>query len=158
MGAWQPDISDSFFEASIFKLFINAGCWATWELKNDANLKSHSTPLHFVTTLCGIVVRPQFPVGGLSWELFIQLLTNIIGLFHLAMRDYGLAMVCTAQVPFLVNLDTLLRLVGSTEVRVSWPSAPMNYTVAAYKQLESLFLPSVYFVLHQTWDFLLPDE
>jgi hypothetical protein len=34
----------------------------------------------------------------------------------------------------------------------------MNYTVAAYKQLESLFLPSVYFVLHLTLDFLLPEE
>jgi hypothetical protein len=99
MGAWQPNISHSFFEASIFKLFIDAGCWATWELKNDANLKSHFNPLHFVTTLRGIA-QPRFPVGGLSWELFIQLLMNIIGLFCLAMRDYGLAMVCTAQVLF----------------------------------------------------------
>ncbi len=92
-------MSHSFFEASIFKLFIDAGCWATWELKNDANLKSHFNPLHFVTTLRGIA-QPRFPVGGLSWELFIQLLMNIIGLFCLAMRDYGLAMVCTAQVLF----------------------------------------------------------
>jgi hypothetical protein len=38
---------------------------------------SRFTPLHFVTTLCGIA-RPQFPAGGLSWELFIQLLANII--------------------------------------------------------------------------------
>jgi hypothetical protein len=82
LGAWQPDISNSFFEASIFKLFINAGCWATWELKNDADLKSHFTPLHFVTTLHGIA-RPQFPAGGLSWELFIQLLANIIVSFAL---------------------------------------------------------------------------
>jgi hypothetical protein len=54
MGAWQPNISDSFFEALVFKLFTNAACWATWELTNDANLKSYFTPLHFVTTLCGI--------------------------------------------------------------------------------------------------------
>jgi hypothetical protein len=65
---------------------------------------------------------------------------NIIGLFCLVMRDYGLATVCTAQVPFLVNPNTLLHLIGSTEVQVSWSLAPMNYTVAAYKQLESLFL------------------
>jgi hypothetical protein len=57
MGAWQPDISNSFFEASIFKLFINAGCWATWELKNDADLKSHFTPLHFVRP----VTERRFP-------------------------------------------------------------------------------------------------
>jgi hypothetical protein len=56
------------------------------------------------------------------------------------MRDYGLATIHTTQVPFLVNLDTLLRLVGSPEVQVSWPLAPMNYMVAAYTQLESLFL------------------
>jgi hypothetical protein len=60
--------------------------------------------------------------------------------------------------PFLVNLDTLLHLIGSTKVRVSWLSALMKYMVAAYKQLESLFLPLVYFVLQLTWDFLLPKE
>jgi hypothetical protein len=119
LGAWQPDISNSFFEASIFKLFINAGCWATWELKNDADLKSHFTPLHFVTTLHGIAraasTSCRWPVLGIIHSTF----GKYYCLFCLAMRDYGLAMVCTAHVPFLVNLDTLLRLVGSTEVRVS---------------------------------------
>jgi hypothetical protein len=96
-------------------------------------------PLHFVTTLRG-VSKPQFPSGSLSWELFVQLLTNIISLFHLTMRDYSLATMHTIQVPFLVNLDTLLHLVSSNEVHLSWPAAPRNYTVAAYKLLKSLFL------------------
>jgi hypothetical protein len=76
-------------------------------LKKDADLKSHFTPLHIVTTLHGIV-QPQFPAGG--WPvlgIIHSTLMNIIHLFCLAMRDYGLAMVCTAQVPFLVNLDIL---------------------------------------------------
>jgi hypothetical protein len=30
MGAWQPNISKFFFDASIFKLFMDASCWATW--------------------------------------------------------------------------------------------------------------------------------
>ncbi len=29
MGAWQPNISKFFFDASIFKLFMDASCWAT---------------------------------------------------------------------------------------------------------------------------------
>jgi hypothetical protein len=34
MEAWQPDISKVFFDASIFKLFTDTSCWATWDLKN----------------------------------------------------------------------------------------------------------------------------
>jgi hypothetical protein len=108
-------------------------------LKNAVDLKSHFMPLHFVTTLRGISMS-QFPPKGLSWEFFIQFLNEIIGLFCLAMRDYGLPTVCTAQVPFLVNFVMLLHLVSSTKVHLSWPTAPQNYTVAAYKLLEFLFL------------------
>ncbi len=103
-----------------------------------ADLKNHFVPLHFLNTLHGIT-KPQFPANGLAWELFVQLLTNIIGLFCLAMRDYGLVTAQTSQVPFLVNLDTLLHLVSSTEIRQSWPTAQRDYTVATYKQHKSLF-------------------
>jgi hypothetical protein len=144
MGSWQPDISESFYDSSIFKLLplascADTSCRATWNLKIASDLKSHLMPLHFVTILRG-VSKLQFPSGGLSWELFVQLLTNIISLFHLAMRDYSLATMHTIQVPFLVNLDTVFHLVSSNEVCLSWPVAPRNYMVAAYMLLKSLFL------------------
>jgi hypothetical protein len=134
MGAWQPAISEAFYDPATFKLYTDASCWATWELENVADLKSHFTALHFVTSLPGIT-QPLFPSEGLSWEQCIQLLTNVIGLFRLALWDYGLPMPGTPSIPFLVNLDTLLRLVSSNDVRLSWSSAPRNYTVATYKLL-----------------------
>jgi hypothetical protein len=104
-----------------------------------ADLKSQFTALHFVTSLPGIT-QPLFPLVGLSWVLCIQLLTNIIGLFQLALQDYGLPMSGAPSVPFLFNLDTLLQLVSSNDVCLSWSSAPRNYTVTTYKLLESMFL------------------
>ncbi len=80
MGAWQPMISEASYDPSIFKLYMDASCWATWELENVADLKSHFMALHFVMSLPGIT-QPLFPLEGLSWEQCIQLLTNIIGLF-----------------------------------------------------------------------------
>jgi hypothetical protein len=72
-----------------------------------AVLKSHFTALHFVTPLLGIM-QPLFPLESLSWEPCTQLLTNVTGLFQLALQDYDLPMPGAPNVPFLVNLDTRL--------------------------------------------------
>jgi hypothetical protein len=102
MGTWQPVISDAFYHPSIFKCYTDASCWATWELENVSDLKSRFTALHFITSLQGIT-QPMFPLEGISWEKCIQLLTNVIGLFHLALRDFGLPMLGVPSIPFLVN-------------------------------------------------------
>jgi hypothetical protein len=140
MGGWMPDISEAFFESSNFKLFTDASCWVTWELTSAADLKNHFTSLPLSFDYSARHLKTAVSHGRSILGAVCQLLVNTIALFQLAMQDYGLAMIRTTQVPFLVNLNMLLQLVGSTEVCISWPLAPMNYTVAAYKQLESLFL------------------
>jgi hypothetical protein len=90
----------------------------------------------YASSFCHYIVQDLGAAVSIQGSVFF----NIIGLFCLTMSDYGLATVRIAQVPFLVNLDTLLHLVSSTKVCLSWPTARRNYTVAAYKLLESLFL------------------
>lgn len=139
MHAWQPSISAAFYTSASFKLFVDTGSWATWELENAKDLSNHFMALHFVLTLDG-VDSPQFPDSGLSWEQFVQLLMNILGLFKLALWSQALSGIDWWHVPFLLCLESLLHLISNTEIKLAWAAHPCNYTVAVFKLLKSLLL------------------
>jgi hypothetical protein len=108
--------------------------------------------LHFLLTLLDGVDSPHFPTSGLSWEQFVQLLTNILGIFKLAIQSQSLSGIVWRHAPFLLCVESLLHLISNNEIKLAWTVRPHNYMVAVYKLLESLLL------LFTKWHFCLKSN